>query len=86
MVFTYYEWFSLLVLVGDIASAQNLSEIRREKNDKCVFCEKVVRHHMDRHLRDHIEEKPYFCEICGASFGRKWGKHLHYKKMHKGKS
>ena len=57
-----------------VLAGQNLSAVSKKR--ECAICFRTFAktEHLERHVRSHTKEKPFRCDICGRSYGRKYVK------------
>ena len=56
--------------------------IHEEKRLKCPHCPKMfrIKGNLSTHLKYHLAERPFPCELCGQGFARKQNYQRHMKK------
>lgn len=56
----------------------------KRKCFECIFCKKIAhtRSHLESHLRHHIQERPFFCQICDKEFSATGSRSQHMKRVH----
>lgn len=60
------------------AELQRKLRSRQCRGWKCTHCDQAFkkREHMVRHIRSHTKERPFACDICSKSYGRRYALHL----------